>query len=412
MLATTHSLRNRILTTLTALLLLGGIAAPSVDAAVKEWEPLKKHKNATGRAIMHEFIDDYDEQYARGDIEFNPGGGCASVQYAPYLDGGIDGGWNHARDGYGSYLHCGNTVITLKWYDLFPLKASVDGFKFRICKGGNCTKSKHSLHIDNSSGRTLATINSGYGEPADSPPTILLQNQDTGRIGVWHMNALNVGQSLEVTNTPGPGWKVAAVTDYNNDGQDDFVLQHQDTRQIAVWQMSGLNVAGGPVITNVPGPGWKVAGVTDHNNDGQVDFVLQHQDTRQIAIWQMSGLNVAGGGVVTSTPGPGWKVAGVADYNNDGQDDFVLQQQDTRQIAIWQMSGLNVAGGPVITNVPGPGWKVAGVGDYNNDGQDDFVLQQQDTRQVAVWQMSGANVVGGGVVTSTPSPGFKVAAQR
>jgi hypothetical protein len=262
--------------------------------------------------------------------------------------------------------------------------------------------------------RRLSTPKTAYfstDSTNDVTPEIILQDQSTGRIGVWVMDGYVVGEGLTLPTTPGPGWKVVGVADYNNDDTPDVLLQHQDSMRIGVWLMGNDgNVAQGLEVTNTPGPGWKVAGVADYNNDGQVDFVLQQQDTRQVAVWQMSGLHVAGGPVIANVPGPGWKVAGVADYNGDGQVDFVLQQQDTRQVAIWQMSGPNVAGGGLITSVPGPGWKVAGVGHYNNDGQVDLLLQQQDTRQVAIWQMSGLHVASGPVVTSTPAPGFKVVA--
>ena len=61
-------------------------------------------------------------------------------------------------------------------------------------------------------------------------------------------------------------------TDFNYDGNPDYVLYNASTRRSGIWYFNNnlyLGSTFGPSIT----PGWNIAGVSDFNHDGNPDYV-------------------------------------------------------------------------------------------------------------------------------------------
>lgn len=90
------------------------------------------------------------------------------------------------------------------------------------------------------------------------------------------MSGVAVAQGTDVSSLPDPGWKVVGAGDFNRDGQADIALQNQGSGRLGIWLMGGIAVAVGTDVATVPGPGWRVTGVGDLNGDGAADIVLQH----------------------------------------------------------------------------------------------------------------------------------------
>lgn len=249
---------------------------------------------------------------------------------------------------------------------------------------------------------------------------LVLQNETSGRITVWYMNKANlngftVSQVAEVPTTPGAGWKVAGIGDFNRDASRDIVLQNVSTGQIGVWLMRNNQVVQGTVVTTTPAAGWKVVGLSDFNNDGYPDIVLQNQSTRQVALWVMRGLDVMQGLEFPTVPAPDWGVVGVGNFDSDGRPDVLLQNTVTGQIGLWFMNGVNVIRGTNVAEYPsGTNFKVRGVGDFNGDGKADFAIQwsNNDLPKINVWIMDGEYSLDIHDITTIPSPNTFLAAPR
>ncbi len=168
----------------------------------------------------------------------------------------------------------------------------------------------------------------------DSHADVILQNETTGRIGVWLMNGTTLAQGTEVNETPYDGWKVVGVGDFNGDGHSDIVLQHQTTRRIGVWLMNGVKVATGTEVDATPYDGWKVVGIGSFNGDGHSDIVLQHQTTRRIGVWLMNGVKVAQGTEVDATPYDGWKVMAISGLPPASPTGLVAKRIEERTITL------------------------------------------------------------------------------
>jgi len=244
---------------------------------------------------------------------------------------------------------------------------------------------------------------------------LLLQNASTGAIASWYMQGAQQVGSASFSLTPPTEYGLIGSGDFFGNGSTTLVLQNSVSNQIAFWYTSGANnatIPGGNFVNPTPGAGWKVVGVGDFNADGKSDLVFQNQTTHQIAVWFMNGYVYNGGVLLPFTPLEGWNVVGTGDFNADGFTDLVFQNQTTGQIALWYMHGTTYTGGAVMTAVPAAGYVVAGVGDYNGDGVADLLFQNAATNQAVVWYLQNGTYVGGAALSLSPPAGWHIAGPR
>ncbi|MBA4147340.1 MAG: VCBS repeat-containing protein [Verrucomicrobia bacterium] len=155
----------------------------------------------------------------------------------------------------------------------------------------------------------------GFGDfNGDSKKDILWQNTDR-RLAAWFMEGTNfLGSGVLHNGKPaGLGWRAMASYDFDHNGHSDVLLQHDDGR-MAIWQMNETNLVNRVVLREgKPAPvGWRVAGLSDFNDDGEKDILIRHHDGR-LAVWFMNQTNFVQ--AVRLRDGParstGWRVVGV-----------------------------------------------------------------------------------------------------
>ena len=89
---------------------------------------------------------------------------------------------------------------------------------------------------------------------------------------------------------------------------------------------------------------------SDFNSDGNSDYLLYNASTRQTALWYLNN-NVHIGGASGPTLPAGWQPVGVADFNRDGHPDYLLFNSTTRDTVIWYMNNnvhIGGASGPTL----------------------------------------------------------------
>ncbi len=244
---------------------------------------------------------------------------------------------------------------------------------------------------------------------------LLIQNSATGVMASWLLQGATYFNGAYFSYTPPPTFALLGDGDFSGDGNISLVLQDSVTNKVALYYTAGTNhatITGGDFLNVTPGVGWKVVGIGDFNNDGKSDIVFQNQTTHQISIWYMNGRFYTGGAVLPYVPDPAWKVVGVGDFNGDGFADLALQNQTTNQICTWFFNGTTYLGGVLMPNMPGVGWKVVGVGDYNGDGFADLLFQNQANNQPSVWYLQNGYLTGTNNFSVSLPSGWKITGPR
>jgi hypothetical protein len=200
----------------------------------------------------------------------------------------------------------------------------------------------------------------------DGYPDLLFQNTATGGLALWYMSGTTMTSAtlLSPYGPSDPNWKVAGLGDFDGDGRPDILFQHAMTSQLAVWYMNGTTMTRAMMVnpTGPVDPAWKVAAVVDFNNDGNVDLLFQNATTGALVIWYMTGAHMVSATLLTpmGPSDPHWKVVGVADLNADGKQDLIFQHSLTGQVVAWYMNGSTMTSGAYISTV-NSAWKIAAI---------------------------------------------------
>ena len=256
----------------------------------------------------------------------------------------------------------------------------------------------------------------------DGVPDLVLQSDATRQVVALHMSGPQGNVILSATallSTGLPGWSLVAVSDSNRDGMADMVLQEDTTRRVLVIYLGGANretVQGADWLLQTGAPGWRVAAMGDFDGNGTPDLVLQQDTTRQALVLYMGG---ASGNTVLryqslSQVGiAGWTIVGAADLDKNGKLDILREEDTTRRLAVVYMGGADgneMQGSGFVLPTGLAGWHAVGAADFDRNGTPDVVLQRDQTREVIVLYLggsSGITIQGANVLLSTPLPGWR-----
>jgi hypothetical protein len=220
-----------------------------------------------------------------------------------------------------------------------------------------------------------------------SPREIFWRNAENGQNVLWSMETQHLVARNVVNIVHDLSWKVIGLADFTGDGQDEVLFRHAngDNR---VWTMVNGQRVSSDTITGAHSD-WSVAALGDFDADGDADLFWRNQETGAIRYWEMDGLIRLSSLAVRSVP-LDWKVAGSGDFDGDGRNDL-FWRHSTGANVIWLMESEEIATRSQIRDVD-PVWEVSGIGDFDGDGMDDIFWQDPSTGNNSIWLLNGAEL--------------------
>ena len=154
---------------------------------------------------------------------------------------------------------------------------------------------------------------------------MLWRQNSSGAVVDWTMNGSTISSSAAPTYqgnaiSPDASWSVAAIGDFNGDGNADILWRQSTTGSLAMWLMNGSTIESsaapsyeGGTIT--PDSTWNIVEISDFTGDGCSDILWQQSTTGALAEWQMNGSTIVASAAMMSqgnvvAPGSGWQVQG------------------------------------------------------------------------------------------------------
>ncbi|NLI82630.1 MAG: hypothetical protein GX443_13220 [Deltaproteobacteria bacterium] len=284
--------------------------------------------------------------------------------------------------------------------------------RIRVCSSNGSTCEAQDLSDSQFLVTSAVTAGAMNDLNGDTIADILWHHQGSGSLVAWFMNGLTIaGDSfLAPAQVSDTGWQVRGIVDLNRDGNSDLLWYHEPSGSLYAWLMNGVQAIVGtslwpPLVSDKL---WKIAAVADFDKDGNNDFLWQHTGTGHLAVWHMDGLYLRGGSYLapSQVPDTQWQIRAAGDFNGDGAVDILWQNATTGHLYVWLMNGVvAMSGVPLAPNqVADTQWQIRGARDFNGDGNTDILWYHKSAGYLYVWLMNGLTATVGLPLTPAQVP--------
>jgi hypothetical protein len=149
----------------------------------------------------------------------------------------------------------------------------------------------------------------------DGQSDIVVREQNTGQPFVWFMDGTTlVGETPIGPEAPPASSELAVVADLTGEGRPDIVWRDTGSGRLRVWEMEETNRSAEFVLVpdGDPAAAWRVAATSDFDQNGSVDLLWHNTQTGQLRAWYMQ----RGVRLEQVLPSPGqepdvkWRLAG------------------------------------------------------------------------------------------------------
>jgi hypothetical protein len=252
----------------------------------------------------------------------------------------------------------------------------------------------------------------------DLKADLLLRQQTTGALELWHMDGVTRTLLESVNPTPASlDWQVAAVDDFDGDRKNDLVLANTRTGAVEFWRMDGGTRLGSPVPLAAPvPPGWRIAGSADCDHDRAPDLVLTNMVTGDMVVWRIVAMAKAGE-LVPSPARPvhgNWELVAIQDFDGDFAPDLLWYNVTSGRTVQWLMGGDLVRRSSRFTNPMGSidaSWRAVAAADFGRGWNGivntaDMLWRNALSGKLVVWYLDRAGNRTSGTFTlpAAPSP--------
>jgi FG-GAP-like repeat len=188
-------------------------------------------------------------------------------------------------------------------------------------------------------------------------------------------------------------WKIGAIADFNNDGNDDILWRNNNGSNV-MWFLNSSGMYSSEGSVQFVDPSFDIVGAADFNNDGKSDLLWRNKNNGTNVIWYMNSNNHLSDGLPPQVSDLPFEIVGTGDYNRDGKADIFWRNRNTNENVIWYMNGSNILQSVSLGSNVGSNWGIAGTIDYNGDGNPDIIWRDKNNGQNTIWYMNNTTQIG------------------
>ena len=256
--------------------------------------------------------------------------------------------------------------------------------------------------IPGTANNTVKIYTSQNTPPAQGVPNVNLYWRNNNGTNVRYvMNGGNKIQDTQ-TETVTSDWKIGAIADFNNDGNDD-ILWRNNNGDNTMWFMNSSGFKTSVASVQFVDPVFDIVGAADFNNDGKQDIIWRNKVSGVNVIWYMNNNNHIGDGLPPAVTDLPFEIVGTGDYNGDGKADLFWRNRNTNENVIWYMNNASIIQSVSLGSAVGSNWGIAGTIDYNGDGKPDIIWRDKNNGQNTIWYMNNATQIGALNIMSIPT---------
>ena len=250
----------------------------------------------------------------------------------------------------------------------------------------------------------------------DRRSDIVYRNFATGQVYRMLMDDFAIMQDGLVYHERDLAWGVVNQGDFNGDGTSDLLWRHATGGQVYV-QLFGYEgrPSGGAVVWTEPNAAWRVAQVTDLDDDGKSDILWWNSATGDVYGMIMDGAAVRSHGPVYREPDTSWRIVAAGDLAGTGAANHVVWWNAASGHVYFQTVTFNGSSfstsGLMVYREPDTAWKILAAADLDADGRSDLVWRNESTGEVYGMLLDGNAIRARGTIHREPDLDWKVVAQ-
>lgn len=249
---------------------------------------------------------------------------------------------------------------------------------------------------DGNTTQTTFTVEVGAGKDSldgDVTADLMWRNFASGQDKLWEMQGFTLDTVTAMKTVKNTTWYIAAVGDFNKDGNNDLLWRNAFDGQNKVWIMNGSAFVSAVDLRTAPNKNLSVGGIGDFNNDGNNDILWRNSKNGKNIVWAMDGTAETGAFQLERQAGAAWYIGGVGDFDRDGATDIMWRNDTGGQNKIWLLNPLDgtLKQSVALLSEASSNWIATGVADYNADNQMDILWRNTKTGKQMTWVMAGTS---------------------
>jgi Ser-Thr-rich glycosyl-phosphatidyl-inositol-anchored membrane family/FG-GAP-like repeat/CARDB len=279
----------------------------------------------------------------------------------------------------------------------------------------NSSKGSETLSADLTAGTYYLQISNNNSSTSDyrllfetqSTPkaNVVWRNVVSGVNAAWQVNGGAIGGVETYTTINDPSWTMVGVSDFNGDGQTDYLWRQAATGTTAIWEMNGSTISRGHYLPKLYSD-WSVNLAADFNGDGKGDILWQNADGRNM-VWYMDGGSMIGSENLLTVGDRNWRMEAAGDFNYDGKTDLLWRNYASGENVAWLMNGSQIAGVMNFLTINDRNWTIEGSGDFNDDGKVDLLWHHTSGINVT-WNLNGSAIASSTSLTPIADPNWQI----
>ena len=249
----------------------------------------------------------------------------------------------------------------------------------------------------------------GFGDFNSDGKTDILWRQDgsggNGKNVVYLMDGATILSSTLINKEVDLNWKVAAVADFDGDGDADILWRHALNGKLWMYIMDGTTIQSSVYVGTESDTNWQIFGSGDMNGDGNADLLWRNVGTGWNWVQFMNGATVMSTNVINKEGKTYWNIVGNGDYNGDGFADILWRQElaggaSTGLVWMYLMQGSTIAGSYPVSQEDDLDWRIVSSGDFNSDGYSDILWRHQVFGKSWLFQLNGQTIISSAPLTN------------
>jgi predicted Zn-dependent protease len=280
----------------------------------------------------------------------------------------------------------------------------------------NSSKGSETLSADLAAGTYYLQISANNSSISDyrllfetqSTPkaNVVWRNVVSGVNAAWQLNGGAIAGVETYTPITDPSWTMVGVSDFNGDGQTDYLWRQASTGTTAIWEMNGSSIGRGYYLPTLYRD-WSVNLATDFNSDGKGDILWQNADGRNMVWYMDGGGTVSSGENLLAVADRNWRMEAAGDFNYDGTTDLLWRNYASGENVAWLMNGSQIAGVMNFLTINDRSWTIEGAGDFNDDGKVDLLWHHTSGLNVT-WNLNGNAIASSTTLMPIADPNWQI----